>query len=280
MDEISSHTYGTSLPLEPACWPTSLAHVPFLNPKTHMSSLRHTTPSEFPPLLPAPEGPPLRIQPQIQALHSLDRNLSTSRVLGDGRKSETQDESRCRDIGNPYNRRYNSARDEMRSEAAFKQLEAHIRERGPYVRIASSRLQAAMRMRNTLPYHLPQPSVPRHTPALKTMSHTSAGMDILSDSGATTMLKVGGRGVPRSAAKFASIKKPTKMYTVDQETGKGLREFLLAKGQELGHEERECKSISIHDFTPDIRTLAYQNVLLGHYDTEMGERVAAYEVDL
>ena len=276
--EMSFPTYEIPLPFKPACWPTTLAHVPLLNPKTHMSSLRYTTPAEFPPILPTPNGPPSRVQPQLPALRSLDKDIPISKILRGGNESEAQAESCCQDIRNPHDRGYDSAQDETRNKAALKQLEAHIKERGPYVHLASSRLQAAMRMRNTLPFNLPQPSISKPIPALNAMRLASAGMYTSSDSGAKTMLEARDRSGSRASAK--SVKKSMKMYTVDQETGKGLREFLLAKGKELGHKKRVCKSISIHDFTPDIRTLAYQNVLLAHYDAEIKEGVTTYEVDL
>lgn len=71
------------------------------------------------------------------------------------------------------------------------------------------------------------------------------------------------------------------LHVVDKDTGQGLREFLLQKGKEGGMSKRECKSISIHDFTPDVRTLQHTNVLLAHYDVkDPGERCDVYEVDL
>jgi hypothetical protein len=91
--------------------------------------------------------------------------------------------------------------------------------------------------------------------------------------------RAGGISQKYSGAGFVP-KSPLGMQTVDKETGKGLREFLLQKGKECGMRKRGCKSITFHDFTPDMRTGSHQNVLLGHYGVEKGERVDVYEVEL
>jgi hypothetical protein len=69
---------------------------------------------------------------------------------------------------------------------------------------------------------------------------------------------------------------------VDPKTGKGLREWLLTQGKESRSQRKlECRSISFHDFRPELRTGKHGNVLLGHYAVgEKGERVDVYEVDL
>jgi hypothetical protein len=68
---------------------------------------------------------------------------------------------------------------------------------------------------------------------------------------------------------------------VDPQTGKGLREWLLSKGKEFGMRKRECRSISFHDFTPDMRNNSWSNKLLGHFVGEGArERVDFYELDL
>jgi hypothetical protein len=49
----------------------------------------------------------------------------------------------------------------------------------------------------------------------------------------------------------------------------------------LRPEEIQCESISFHDFTPDSRNLAYQNVLLAHYNTaQRSQSVSAYAIKL
>jgi hypothetical protein len=69
---------------------------------------------------------------------------------------------------------------------------------------------------------------------------------------------------------------------VDPKTGKGLREWLLTQGKESRSQRKlECRSISFHDFRPELRTGKHGNVLLGHYAVgEKGERIDVYEVDL
>lgn len=79
----------------------------------------------------------------------------------------------------------------------------------------------------------------------------------------------------------STSKVPLGMHVVDQETGKGLREFLLQKGTEMGQQKTDLKSISFHDITPDMRTGEFQNQMLGHYDVDgIGERCVYYEVEL
>ena len=59
---------------------------------------------------------------------------------------------------------------------------------------------------------------------------------------------------------------------------------MLSKGKEFGMRKKECRSISFHDFTPDMRNNSWSNKLLGHFTVGEGkegrERVDYYEVDL
>jgi hypothetical protein len=181
--------------------------------------------------------------------------------------------------GNPDDSELESARGRVRTREAMKLLEEHIKRRGPYVQLASSRLQAAMRMCNDLLFELPQVhNAPKTTPGPKDMRRASEGMVIASDDGAKTKFKARGRSSVRGGGKVT--KKPLKMCNVNPETGNGLRGFLLTKGFQTGHKEISCKSISIHDFTPDMKTGVHQNTLLGHYDTGTFASVSSYQVDL
>jgi hypothetical protein len=269
-------------PFKPACWPTVPPPAHRFNPKTRKSSLRYTTASEFPSPVPAPVQLPLRLPPQIPLLATLDaRCVPKPNALrkGDDAAAVSKHKLPCQPMGNPYGKGYDSAHDETRNEEALKQLEAHIKQRVPYVQLASSRLQAALSIRNEMPFNLPPaPKLMSASPAFRNVQRASVGMDIDTKTGVKAKSRARGLGgvgeVPRP------IKRPLKMHSVDTMTGRGLREFLLARGKEVGHRRRECMSISIHDFTPDMRTLAYQNVLLGHYAVGKGERVVAYEVDL
>lgn len=69
---------------------------------------------------------------------------------------------------------------------------------------------------------------------------------------------------------------------VDELTGKGLREWLLSRGKEMGGQRRrECRNIAFHDFTPNMRTGDHSNVLVACYNGGgLHERVDAYELDL
>jgi hypothetical protein len=91
------------------------------------------------------------------------------------------------------------------------------------------------------------------------------------------------RTLARSPFGFLS-NSPLSSPQVDPSTGKGLREWLLSKGKEFGMRKKECKSISFHDFTPDMRNNNWSNKLLGHFAVGEGlgarERVDFYEVDL
>ena len=85
---------------------------------------------------------------------------------------------------------------------------------------------------------------------------------------------------------FPNLRSPVFPIThVNPKTGKGLREWLLTQGKETRSQRKlECRSVSFHDFRPELRTGKKGNILLGHYDVggrEMGEeRVDVYEVDL
>jgi len=73
---------------------------------------------------------------------------------------------------------------------------------------------------------------------------------------------------------------PTPMGMGGAVAEQGLREFLLQRGKEEGMRKLQCSTITIHDFTPDLRTHAHQNRVLAHFKAERGCRVDYYEVDL
>jgi hypothetical protein len=182
--------------------------------------------------------------------------------------------------------RDHAVEDLSRNKEAMKRLEAHIRERVPYVQLASRNLQALMGLRNEMPFKLPKSStqMPSLSSAFKTVGNMSGVMDLDSSGGAAAKVR-GASGndkaePDREMGLMLPPKLPQGMHVVDTQTGVGLREFLLAKGKEVGNRKRQCKSISFHDFTPELQSMTYQNVLLGHYGTEMGGKVDAYEIDL
>ena len=179
---------------------------------------------------------------------------------------------------------HNEQEDESRNKDALKALERHIKARTPYIQLASARLQAACGIRNDSPFDLPEPPKRNLSPSMQALYD----MPQEGFAGSTKQVVAGGmkaksasRGGERKESGIGFVpKSPVGMQAIDKETGKGLREFFLQKGKECGMRKQECKSISFHDFTPDMRTGNHQNVLLGHYGVEKGERVDVYEVDL
>ena len=280
--EMGSPTYETPSSLHPACWPASPGPNSLLPFRADMSSLRYIAPSQFPSLRPSPTGLPLRLEFQLPALQALDsKNQPIPNVAGNADGSGIQASVGHLAVGNPHGNPHGnlSNQDSTRTEEAIRQLEKHIKQRGPYVSLASSRLQAAMRLRNSAPFSLQHALNACREPAPKNTIPTSASLDTGHGSGADTLLNNRVKMGFRSAdGKF--VKMPLKMGTVNGETGEGLLAFLLTKAREAGQTKRECKSISIHDFTPDVKTGAHQNVLLGYYDDERMGKVESYEVDL
>ena len=159
-----------------------------------------------------------------------------------------------------------------------------MKDRLPYVQLASRRLQAVVGERNEMAFELPDLSLRTSlSPLSSSFGGNGAHLDACG-SAARTVAR-GGFGSParkdNGVGMVPALRSPTGVFhSVDKETGKGLREFLLSTGKECGMRKRECKSISFHDFTPKGPTQTFSNVLLGHYSAEKGERVDVYEVDL
>jgi hypothetical protein len=269
-------TYG-SIPPE--------AHLPFsqlpLNTKTHMSSLRGrhlaSPPTIFPPRAAPPHNLPIRVAPNTEALAHLDA-LYHDKVCQGHKPVGVLDQTNGRD----------EPPRETRSEEALIALEKHMKDRLPYVQLASRRLQAVVGERNEMRFELPSASLRSGSIPM----NPGFGGNVNLDAGGRASRAVA-RGSPGYAGASPSVtrkddamglsvpRSPTGMFpAVDKKTGKGLREFLLQKGKEFGMRKRECKSISLHDFTPKGPTESFSNVLLGHYGADRGERVDVYEVDL
>ncbi|KAH8596883.1 hypothetical protein B0O99DRAFT_739984 [Bisporella sp. PMI_857] len=226
--------------------------------KLTLSSTYNDPPTAFPAPIPPPIDLPLRPTPQIPALEKLDavhNNPSSQIILNDGNDLEQQ-------------------------QQAYKKFQQHIKGRVPYAQLASSRLQAAIGLNNTNTFDLPE--MPKSTyepyglrvPLLAPAPKNGLVWLRKKDSG-VNLGRDGGPGGLKAAL-------PLGMDNgIDKETGNGLREFLLAKGKEYGMRKLECRSISFHDFTPDLHTMVYRNVLLGHYAvTGVSDRADVYEVDL
>lgn len=78
---------------------------------------------------------------------------------------------------------------------------------------------------------------------------------------------------------------PTHFFpsSVNPHTGEGLRDYLLTRAAITGSKKRECRSISFHDFTPDVRTGEFRNQLLVHFGVDgisRSERVEVVELSL
>ncbi|CCD53611.1 hypothetical protein BofuT4_P136560.1 [Botrytis cinerea T4] len=71
--------------------------------------------------------------------------------------------------------------------------------------------------------------------------------------------------------------------SVNPHTGEGLREYLLQRASMTGSSKKECRSISFHDFTPDLRTGEFRNELLVHFGVDglvSSEKIEVVELGL
>ncbi|KAE8441034.1 hypothetical protein EG329_006098, partial [Mollisiaceae sp. DMI_Dod_QoI] len=192
-------------------------------------------------------------------------------------------------------------------EEAAMALRDHHRERLPYAQLASSRLQAVMGERNELAFDLPKPMKPIVSPQfqavfeaerfvgpkfgagleLRTGARVNVGLGLDVDPlGLAKLRKERGIDVGSKAETGNSnplgppISAPFTPF--DPKTGKGLRHWLMKVGKENGTLKRKpCKSISFHDFTADMKTGAFSNVLVLHYNDEGPDQIVeVYEVSL
>ncbi|KAG4427821.1 hypothetical protein IFR05_016695, partial [Cadophora sp. M221] len=181
-------------------------------------------------------------------------------------------------------------KDELGCRRARTALDEFVRNRTPYAVLASQSLQAVLGEKNTLDFELPQ--VPLNmTPSFGRIASTPSGSPntlspsfsphTSSASNAIDRRKDSGIYLPSQRSPLSPIS-PWGFNQVDEKTGKGLREWLLSRGKETGTQrKRECRSISFHDFTPDMRTGMHANVLVAHYNGGgLHERADVYEVDL
>ncbi|TGO65673.1 hypothetical protein BOTNAR_0075g00230 [Botryotinia narcissicola] len=94
---------------------------------------------------------------------------------------------------------------------------------------------------------------------------------------------------PQKTTSIPAYESPTQTQrpffppSVNPYTGEGLREYLLTRASMTGSVKRECRSISFHDFTPDVRTGDFRNQLLVHFGVDgisSCERVEVVELGL
>lgn len=146
----------------------------------------------------------------------------------------------------------------------------HKKDRVPHVLNASQRLQAASGIKNNLPFEIPE--TPTSVIAKRAALYDVRNGNGLGISGLDAEFKT--KGVKRDSYGTALP------ATVDQVTGKGLREFLLHREKECETKMIQCKSLSFHDITPDMRSNKNYSRLLGHFITEKGSRVDFNEIEL
>ena len=188
---------------------------------------------------------------------------------------------------------------EVRTRKAMKVLEDHIRDRTPFVQASSRRMQAVMGVRNELAFGSSLPFLPSLFSRMFWMA-AGEGIELMCNAdlpdikrptayiplpSPPSSLDAGhsARTTARNPSTFHFINplSPLNSPSVDSQTGKGLREWFLSKGKEFGMRKMECRSISFHDFTPDMRNNTWSNKLLGHFAADGArERVDFYEVDL
>jgi hypothetical protein len=212
--------------------------------------------NSFPTPLPPPLNLPVRLPPLLTAETSGVPGISNGRIL-DGTE------------------------DENRNAEAWNALMQHKKERMPLVINASERLHAVLGLRNEFSFELPETpsSVLANRAALYDIPDAgSLGLGISLDGGKKA--KDVARGVKRDLDGTGPKVTTGLSATVEKETGKGLREFLLLKGKEGGMKKISCKRVTFHDFTPDLRTDQYRNRIVGNYVAERGARVDFYEVEL
>jgi hypothetical protein len=233
----------------------------------------YNIPPNFPPPVEQSQSIPVRLKiPQTVGLATLDAQSEADEycVVGDKEK-----EANLEDL---QSRRNNFKK-------ATKILRKHIEERAPYAQFASERMQAVVRVRNNDKFELPDEGDLARCPFRPAVRSPDLASEMEIDSASPQVKSKKGkivkdRGKPRGRNE-TTPRVVQGMHVVDRKTGRGLRNFLLAKGKECGMRKRECKSISFHDFTPNMRTNAHQNVLLGHFGSQSAsERVDVYEVDL
>jgi hypothetical protein len=270
--EMGSPLYRTPTAVGPACWPAAQnTGTPSTISDLKEISLRCET-SLFPLPEDSPTGLPVRVPLLLPGLRLLDKAKQ-----GGSNDNDNSEGQNTQNSGNPQSSTSlapnDSPRGRVRRQEAFLQLQEHIRQRSPYVKLASDRLQAAMRMRNPLPFTL------RHVPIA---GGGSSSGDMTGGESSNAMDVQYTVQQPLNNGTSAGGMKPPPMMSmaVDPKTGAGLHNFLLEHGYAGGHSMRVCRSITFHDFTPDIKTGAHRNVLLRHYEADMLAEIHSYEVEL
>jgi hypothetical protein len=155
-------------------------------------------------------------------------------------------------------------------EEARMNLEAHMRDRWPQVTSASEMLQKMTDVRCEQAFEIP------NLPA--SSSSPLEGKTPLGANPSLRHLRSGGEFKLR--APLTEVGGGLSSQCSSPELG--LREQMLLHGkQPYGNQKiTELRSLSLHDWTPNVRTGAFQNELVVHYEAGDGCRLAMYEVNL
>ncbi|PQE33925.1 hypothetical protein CJF32_00002789 [Rutstroemia sp. NJR-2017a WRK4] len=180
-------------------------------------------------------------------------------------------------------------------EDAFAVLEKHVRDRTPFILAACKRLQAVVGIQNDLPFTVGLENRVSNQPAF------NVGYDIRNEttgqSAKRSKIVRNHRHLPADNACVQATRSLTTglgissldidqsmLRYVDPSTGAGLREYIIMRRMIMGSRKRDCRSISFHDFTPDMREGTSKNQLLAHLGVERGfagaERIECEEIDL
>jgi len=230
----------------------------------------------FPTPIPRPQHLPLRITSLIPALAKLDALYDPEDHMN------TREEYDLNDT--------------MTQEGAAAYYDHNVK-RMAYVQLSARRLQAAMGMCNANTFNLPLDTPKRVIPPAGLMDGYKPIPVTPLAAHSSSLFGPPIKGAPQKDTRRAArvIRKkdsgiglndqttpvPIGLEVIDKKTGKGLREFMLAKGKEHGIRKREAKEISFWDFTTNLRTCVPKQEQLFLYDvTEPGDRIDVYEIDL
>jgi hypothetical protein len=266
-------SYSLASLTNPDTQPPSLEPLSLLDPMD-------VPPQNFPRLKSCQLSLPIRLLDQGPILTSLDKIFYRQKYTVDGRH-----------LANPMDKDEGKGA-RVRSKLEISRYEEHIKARSPYVGLASTRLQAVMEVRNDTEFELPQslPSTP-----ISASLRAASGPNVLTPSMKrvfSTDFLSGPLKRARSdgdlAARYncdgtlSGSQKTLEAVgrTVDKETGRGLREYLLQMGKEFGMRKRSCDSITFLDFTPDMKSNIPEVDMLQHLTESKGYRIDVYEVDL
>ncbi|KAA8574826.1 hypothetical protein EYC84_004071 [Monilinia fructicola] len=242
--------------------------IPSSSPQDQQASASAEKPEPFPTNLPSPSVP-IRLEP-----HSAILNHLVARYNAEG----------------PHPQIAHVSHAIVDQVSASEKLGKHLSDRMPFMRAASQRLQAVIGMRNDLPFDL----------LMGTGQHDAENLVLGPDGGlpppdtykifttpstpdhhppATNKNAPPQEGEAREAREVYPVQtNPFFPPSVNPNTGQGLREYLLTRALITGSKKRECRSISFHDFTPNLRSGEFRNELLEHFGVDGISKIDRIEV--